>query len=280
MCSNRKWTITALTNHRSTEEYRPEDYYPNAVNADGQFLGTYIPYIGERYFDTKPQLLIYAISQNLARTPRVIKAWHNNNDKGLLRQYYHPEKLHASITPYDDGHLKVIAALVLSKYPDTDYIPSDNIHEKIAVTNFVKFSFYQEGKNGQTLDANPPLTIYDDMWKHYSAYEIELLQPDIIIGVGKDATRALRRNLNNKITLLKIPFPGRLNLNSRYVPKGKRLIKENSHNKDEDIARIQALVQGTPDKDGAIAKAISTDWYYFREMESYISRNLASQIPE
>ena len=76
--------------------------------------------------------------------------------------------------------------------------------------------------------------------------------------------------------MLKIPFPGRLNLNSRYIPKGKRLIREKNHNHLEDIARIQALVQGTPDKDGAIAKAIKTDWYYFRKMNSYIVKELTS----
>jgi len=276
MSSDRKRVITALTNHHSTNKYRPEDYYPNVVSANGQFLGAYIPYIGKRYFDTKPRLLIYAMSQNLARIPHVIQAWHNNNDRGLLRQYYHPEKLHVSITPYDDGHLKVIAALVLSKYPDMDYIPSDNIHEKIAITNFVKFSFYREGNNGQHLDANPPINIYDDMWKHYSAYEIRILRPDIIVGVGNDVANAIRRNLGNDTNLLKIPFPGRLNLNVTYVPRGKRLIKEKNHNKGEDIARIQALVQGTPDKDGAIVKTISTDWYYFREMEAHITRKLAS----
>ena len=52
MYLDRKSAMTALTNHHSTEEYRPEDYYPNVVNADGQFLGSYIPYIGEHYFDT------------------------------------------------------------------------------------------------------------------------------------------------------------------------------------------------------------------------------------
>lgn len=279
MYSDRMSGKVALIDHHSSQEYHPERHYPNVVNADGMYLGPYIPYIGTDYFNVNPRLLIYAMSQNLARAPRLVRAWHNRADGALFRQYHQPERperLHASITPYDDGHLKVIAALILSAYPGTKYKPSNNIHDIIAITNFVKFSFYKIGENGQILDANPPLSIYDDMWKYYSEFEINVLQPDIVVGVGNDVANALRHNLDNGKTMLKIPFPGRLNLNSWYIPKGKRLIKEKNHNHLEDIARIQALVQGTPDKDGAIAKAIKTDWYYFREMKTCITKKLTS----
>jgi len=275
MYSDRIPEKAALIDHHSSQEYHPERHYPNVVNADGMYLGPYIPYIGRDYFNVNPRLLIYAMSQNLARAPGLVRAWHNRADGALFRQYHQPERLHASITPYDDGHLKVIAALILSAYLGTKYKPSNNIHDMITITNFVKFSFYKTGENGQILDANPPLSIYDDMWKYYSEFEINILQPDIVVGVGDDVANALRHNLDNEKIMLKIPFPGRLNLNSRYIPKGKRLIREKNHNHLEDIARIQALVQGTPDKDGAIAKAIQTDWYYFREMKSYINRELA-----
>ena len=268
--------ITALRDHHSSIEYRPENNYPNVVNTDGHFLSAYIPYIGKRYFDTKPRVLIYAMAQNLARAPKLIKAWHNRSDGALFRQYHQLEKLHASITPYDDGHLKVIAALVLNAYPNTEYKSSNNIHNMIAITNFVKFSFYRTKGNGQMLDANPPLSIYDDMWKNYSEYEINILKPDIIVGVGNDVASAIKRNLRQDIKLLKIPFPGKLNLCTRYIPKGKVLIKEKGQIHLEDIARLQALIRGTPDKDGVIKKAIKTDWYYFREMETFIRRKLAN----
>ncbi len=274
---DRQSAINTLEKHHSAQIYQPEDYYHHVVNADGQFLGTYIPYIGEHYFSTKPRVLIYAMAQNLARATGLIKAWHNKPDEGMFRQYYHSEKLHVSIHPYDTGHLKIIAALVLSVYPSTNYSSNENVHNKIAITNFVKFSFYREGKNGQRLDTNPPSGIYDAMWENYCKYEIELLKPDVIVGVGNDLAQAIKRNLNHEVKMLKIPFPGRLNLNSRYIPEGKRLI-ENGYNHMVNIARIQELVQGTPDKDKKIAKAIKTDWYYFREMETCFKKALSKPL--
>lgn len=270
---DRESVKNALVEHHSAQLYKPEDYYANVVNADGKYLKAYIPYIGQDYFISKPRVLFYAMAQNLARTPRLIKAWQNQSDEGILRQYYHSEKLKVSIHPYDTGHLKIVAAVILSAYLNTNYYPSDIVHNKIAITNFVKFSFYRDGKNGQQLDANPPLTIYNNMWKHYSKFEIDLLKPDIIVGVGNDVSKALRDNLTHDTKLLEIPFPGRLNLNSRYVPEGKRLIEE-GHNNLEDIARIKSMIYGTPDKDNKIAKTITTDWYYFREMEAYFKKAL------
>lgn len=267
-----------LEKHYSNQDYRPEDYYPNVVHADGRYLGPYIPYVGERYFDSRPKLLIYAMAQNLARIPNLISNWLDNDDHGLLRHYYYSESLWLSLHPYDTGHLKVIAALASLNYPGTDYQPSDNIHKRIAITNFVKFSFFFEGKSGQKMDANPPASIYADMWKYFCEYEVTLLQPDMIIGVGNDVFNAIKLNVkpDKHIKLLKIPFPGRLNLNSRFIPKGKKLIKDQKYNPIDDISRIQTAMGGTPDSDGKIAEAIKNDWYYFKKMETYFKNTLSA----
>jgi len=268
----------ALTNHHSSQDYHPEDRYKNVVNADGQYLGPYIPYIGASYFKAKPRLLVYAMAQNLNRGERLIKSWLNQTDKGMLRQYYSTDASCVHVYPYDSGHLKVIAALVLNSYPNADYRPTDNINELVAITNFTKFSFHQEKTKGTQLDSNPPLDIYDVMWERYCKYEISVLQPDIIIGVGNTVANALRRysttEQKSKLVILKIPFPGRLNLNSRWIPKGKHLIKTKNHNHVPDITEMKALLKGTLDKDGRVDRAIKTDWYYFREMKSYITEKL------
>ncbi len=271
---DRQTVLNTLEKHHSSQAYKPENYYPNVVNADGKYLEVYVPYIGEDYFNTKPRVFIYAMAQNMARSPGLIKVWHNKPDEGMFRQYYHSENLKVSIHPYDTGHLKIIAALVLSSYPGTNYSSSENVHNKIAITNFVKFSFYGEHKNGQRLDINPPSGIYDVMWENYCKYEIDLLKPDVVVGVGNDVAHAIKRHLDPKVNMLKIAFPGRLNLNSRFVPEGKKLI-ENGYSHMVDLARIQELVQGTPDTDKKIAKAIKTDWYYFREMEMYFKEVLS-----
>jgi len=191
----------------------------------------------------------------------------NKDDKGLLRQYYQPEKHGVSISPYEPGHLRVIAALASSVFGGTNYTPQVSIHDRIAVTNFVKFSFYRLGKSGQHMDANPPTEIYDDMWRLYGERETCILEPDIVIAVGDDVYSTLRQNMAGSAKLLKIPFPGRLNLNSRWVPLGKRLIIEQNHNPVEDISELDALMKGTPDPKGKIRQAIRTDWYYFTSMK-------------
>jgi len=262
-----------LISHHSVQSYCPQHQYQNVVDANGKYLGPYIPYIGKLYFNSKPRVLIYAMSQNLARTTAVVTAWRKRSDRGMLRQYYYPEKPSVSITPYDDGHLKVVAALAFDTYPNTNYKPSDNIDDRIAVTNFVKFSFYRQKEDGSHLDANPPQDIYDTMWRCYTKYEVELLQPNLIIGVGKDVTIALRKGLqqdDKHVALLEIPFPGRLNLNSRWVPKGKRLIKTEGYDPEPDKSSLRGLLQGTPDTTGLIRKAIQVDWYYFIEMKKHI----------
>ena len=263
-----------LISHHSVQNYHPQDQYHNVVNENNEYLGPYIPYIGKLYCNSTPRVLIYAISQNLARITGAVTAWRKRSDEGMLRQYYYPEKPSVSIRPYDDGHLKIVAALALNAYPNTNYKPPDNVDDRIVVTNFVKFSFYRQKEDGSHLDANPPQDIYDTMWRCYSKYEIEVLKPNLIIGVGSDVANALRRGLQQdgkRTTLIKIPFPGRLNLNSRWVPEGKRLIRTEGYDPEPDKLSLRALLQGTPDKAGLISKAIQVDWYYFREIEKCVA---------
>ncbi len=165
---DREKAKSALLEHHSSQEYYPQNEYPNVVNTGGQYLSTYIPYIGKSYFDSKPRVLIYAMAQNLARAPGLVKAWLDKPDKGLLRQFYDQVTPRVYVNPYDDGHLKVIAALTLSLSPENSFKPTDNVDDFVAVTNLVKFSFYRESKDGSRLDANPPKGIYDVMWTCYS----------------------------------------------------------------------------------------------------------------
>lgn len=264
-----------LAEHHSSQAYFPEDCCgKKVVNTKKTYLGSYIPYIGRHYFEAKPRVLIYAMAQNLSRADEpLISKWLATADKGLYRQY-EPGSVH--VGPYDDGHLKVIAALTLRTYPGTNYSPMDNVDDLVSVTNFIKFSFYQDKPSGGRTDSNPPKSIYNEMWKHYSAYEVDLLQPDIIIGVGNVVANAIRRNLNKEITLIPIPFPGRLNLNSRYIPKGKSLI-EKGYKNDDEITGLKALLQGTPDKNGKVENVIRTNWYYFKEMDTRIKGILTKE---
>jgi hypothetical protein len=277
---DQKSAIDVLVDHHSSQRYHPEHHYRNVVNVEGEHLDAYIPYIGKSYFNTKPRLLIYAMSQNLSHARQLISQWLNSPDRGLHRQYDEPGRVH--VFPYDNGHLKVIAALALSSYPGTRFETCQSLDNLVAVTNFVKFSFYRVDKNGNRLDANPPSAIYDDMWEYYCRYEIDILTPDIIIVVGKEVADAIIRNMQRdhkqNIIVVKVPFPGRLNLNSRWVPKGRELIKTTSYDPTTDISEMQALVRGTPDFKGRMMRAIKTDWYYFTRMETYIREQISRQF--
>jgi len=209
------------------------------------------------------------VRQETAMTSKEKNIWIKGKRRISHIKYYDQATERAHVNPYDDGHLKVIAALTLSLSPESSFTPTDSVDDFVAVTNLVKFSFYRESKDGSRLDVNPPKGIYDVMWTCYSKYETELLQPDIIIGVGNDVTAALRRGLRQDgkdDILIKVPFPGRLNLNSRWVPRGRRLIKVEHYNPELDKASIRTVLRGTPDREGPIHRAIETDWYYFREV--------------
>lgn len=281
---DRESAISALVDHHSSQDYSPEDYYAWVVNADGRYLGPYIPYIGKSYFTARLRLLIYAMAQNLNRAEGLIKSWLNKPDKGMLRQYNNADIPYVHVYPYDNGHLKVIAALALNSYPGTRYKPTDNVDDLAVITNFVKFSFYREREDGKHMDANPPLETYDEMWQHYCEFEVGLLQPDVIIGVGNDVTAAINRclaeDMKRTIKVVRVPFPGRLNLNSRWVPKGKEFVKTEGHDPNSDKAEMRALVRGTPDKKGLIQRAIETDWYYFRALKECIIGKLTPIRPE
>jgi len=227
---DRKSIISDLVKHYLSQPYQPEHYYSNVVEADGQYLGPYIPYIGENYLAAKPRVLIYAMAQNLNRAKGLMKMWLNSSDKGLLRQYYDSDTPHIHVYPYDNGHLKVITALLLSSYLETNYGATDDVNSLVAVTNFVKFSFYRKNADGRTFDTNPPSSIYDRMWHHYCKYEIEMLEPDIIIGVGKAVTSTVNRVMEDasmvRPLIIGVPFPGGLNLNSQWIPEGKSVDRQ------------------------------------------------------
>ncbi len=76
-------------------KYYPQKQYPNVVNANGQYLGPYIPYIRKSYFDSNPRVLIYAMAQNLARAPRLVKDTersHLRADSIVLAAGYRPDQ--------------------------------------------------------------------------------------------------------------------------------------------------------------------------------------------
>lgn len=46
---DRESAIDALVNHHSSQPYHPEHHYQNVVDANGEYLWPYVPYIGKHY---------------------------------------------------------------------------------------------------------------------------------------------------------------------------------------------------------------------------------------
>ncbi len=273
---NRNAMINTLKKHHSAQVYRPEQEFLNVVSVDGSYLGPYIPYVGSAYCEAKPRILIYAMAQNLARIEGLVRKYLRSPDKGMLRQQSNSNPPYIHLHPYDDGHLPILAALVLNAHPNTIFKPTSNIHSLVCATNFVKFSFWREGRNDARLDANPPHEVYKAMWDYFSSYEIEILKPDVIITVGQDVSNALKKHFHHTISealVINLGFPGRLNLNSRFIPEGKKAIA-NGCNPEPFRTKVSSLLEGTPNPKGYLHKVIATDWYYFLRMEDCIKKQL------
>lgn len=275
---DRELAIYLLMDNITRQNYHPEKHFQNVVNFEGKYLAPYVPYIGKSYFESEPRLLIYGMAQNLCRheSSHLVKSWMSKPDKGIRRLYYNAPRMNMLL--WDKGNLKVIAALAMNSWPNTTFNATEDVYDLVAVANFVKFSFYQE-KNGKRVDINPPKAIYDAMWQHYCRHEISILKPSVIIGCGKVVADATSEKLGaeaNNVVFVPIVFPfGRPLPN--YIKDGNQLREQEHYNHNNEIGRLNALMQGTPDQNDAIHKTIRTNWNYFREMQLRVEKAYKSR---
>lgn len=264
--------ILSIKENIHQQDYRARSFYPDKdiylSDIEGKYLKPYVPYVGKSYFTVKPRVLIYGMAQNFSKPVgrNLMKSWIDKTDEGMHRLYYDAPKMNMGL--WDSGNLKVISALAMNSWPNNTFSPTDNVYDSVAVTNFVKISFYQL-KNGKRKDVNPPLEIYDDMWRHYCKCEIYILKPNIIIGCGNVVTNALRRNLKleggSTAIILKVPFPVGRPL-PKYIHDGKQFMRKSNYNPTKDIDWLAGLMKGTPDEDGSIRKSIERNWYFLRKI--------------
>jgi len=103
------------------------------------------------------------------------------------------------------------------------------------------------------------------MWDYFCSYKIEILRPEVIITVGQDISNVLKKHYsypNSNMLVISLSFPDRLNLNSRFIPEGKKAIT-NGYGIKPFRAKISSLLKGTPNPKGYLHKVIATEWYYF-----------------
>ncbi len=263
----RRQAIEILAEHHASQRYCPQDIYPNVVNDDGRFFGPYVPYVGRDYFSLRPRILIYAMAQNLARTPELFRPWVSSPDIGMRRMNQDGASPDLPMRPYQTGHLPIVGAIVISECPWARASEVGNVHYRLCATNFVKFSFYRTTRKAGRADENPPKAIYDEMWERFCRKEVEVLEPDVIVTAGNDVQSALGTHAGADwaTRLLPVPFPGRLNLNARFGP---RPAGSQAQLADTDTVKtyLHELVLATPDPSGAIRRAVELDWRYFAEV--------------
>jgi len=189
------------------------------TSLDGRkvYLPAYVPYIGSSYFDYRPRILCYAINQNLSPHVPWTKEWVNCWARD---EEYATDRLNRAvregrpipIRPYAEGFIPLVALLAIQRWTRAygGNLPRD-IDDVVAVTNFVKFSTAQDASSSSI-----PKIWWRECGSYYVEYEIQVLEPDIILGFGQKTFTELRRVLNGDglsgydVNVLTCRFPARI----------------------------------------------------------------------
>ena len=217
-----------LLNNLQQQDFSPQD--DNAVNIviDGKktFLPAYIPYIGKNYFSYRPRVLCYAINQNLSShvpwTQELLHLWGSDLDEArdrLNKAAARGEQI--PVKPYMEGFIPLIALIAIQKWilKHGGNLPG-KVDDVLSVTNFIKFSTHKDAA-----DSSIPKLWWTECASRFVEREIEILQPDIIIGVGNKVFEALNKALKplnsaeRRPKLLKCHFPTRIASNKSRVLK-------------------------------------------------------------
>jgi hypothetical protein len=248
------------------------------VNNKKIFIPGYIPYIGEKYINAKPKILIYALSQNLSEDDSISIAWAQNwasksdmeMNKALDRQNVCYDKYgYIMMAPFDTGHLPVVAGILyyLLNSPKNKI----NIFELIAATNLSKFSFRDGNKT--TDKENSLLQCFE--W--FTTKELEILNPDYIICAGDRVFNVINKGINKRkinINLIKVSFPSSRVINSKYNNN-----KSNLPLKTDIIKSIltdSVLNKQSSSNKRTIESIINRDKYYFSAMFDCIKKQLST----
>jgi len=181
------------------------------------YLPAYVPYIGARYFEYRPRVLCYAINQNLSPhvpwTREWISCWARDDECAVDRLNLAAREGRAiPIRPYAEGFIPLVALLAIRRWAERwgGELP-DKIDDVVAATNFVKFSTREDASSSSI-----PGVWWRECASSYVSYEIQVLEPDIILGFGLKTLAELRLVLNNEtlskreLHVLGCRFPARM----------------------------------------------------------------------
>jgi len=177
------------------------------------YLPAYIPYIGPRYFQSRPRILCYAINQNLSPHVRWTQEWVAS---WAADMEYARDRLNRALSegkampirPYAEGFIPLVALIASSRWTRVNGgCPPDCIDDVLSVTNFVKFS-----TAGDASSSSIPTEWWRECAAQYVETEIQTLRPDVIVAFGQRTEREIRR----VIALLADEVPQPLLLGCRF----------------------------------------------------------------
>ncbi len=248
------------------------------VNNKKLFIPGYIPYIGKKYINAKPKILIYALSQNLSKNDSISIDWAQNwaskddieINNALDRQnIYYDKSGNIMMAPFDTGHLPVVAGILY--YLLNSVKNKINIFKLIAATNLSKFSFRDGNKT--TDNRNSLLKCFE--W--FTIKELEVLNPDHIICVGDDVFNVINNGINKQkinINLIKISFPSSQVINSKFKDNKSNLTLKTLNIIKSMFTDSVLNKQSSYKNKKTIENIIDRDKYYFMAMFDSIKKQL------
>jgi hypothetical protein len=241
--------LASLRGNVLAQSFTPADGSPAFALVAGErvFLPAYIPYVGQAYFGFRPRVLCYAINQNLSQhaswSDELTSAWASDSELGLDRLNRSASCGHGiPIRPYAEGFIPLAALLAISVHaPDYRCELPELIDDVIAVTNFVKFSTADDAAA-----ASIPTSWWRECAARYVAKEIETLEPDIVIGFGRQVVSELHRVLetlplgSGAPRLLACRFPRRI------ASVKARPVADDEERAWEQVQRLVARIKPPP----------------------------------
>lgn len=214
-CAKREAVLADLRENVLRQCFVPKDGMPARGMAQGRHieLPAYVPYVGRHYFNSPVRILCYAINQNLSQHTRWTDDWTSRwaGDEPLAIDRLNAAALAGEalpIRPYAEGFMPLVAAMAL-KHAGANH-DERMVDDLVAVTNFVKFSTSQDADS-----TSIPSSWWRECSSRYVKVELELLQPQVVVGFGQQTVRELTLLLKGfpireRPRLLGCRFPGRI----------------------------------------------------------------------
>lgn len=202
--------ITKLVEEFSAWDLEQIQAYRDLISTKDEkgIFPPYVPFVGTSYEESRT--LVYAKAQN---TPVDDKGLENTTTEQKVRQLCDAKTYReVAIAPYNSGVIPSLVGIYLYAKEHVRIESLDEIHNRLAVTNFYKFSLNRNGRDlnpdnlgkvpdpndpGKLCDPNPYRELNGDLCKH----ELDFLKPRTILSFRGWHNGFLRANGYNVVEI-------------------------------------------------------------------------------